>query len=439
MILNLLQVVLVISALLIFLFAIHKLGAKFSWPAEWQRKILHIGLGITALSFPFFFSYNWQVLSVSIIAIIILLVIRNIPHLRNNIGSTLYQVKRDSLGELLFAVTIVVLFMAAKNNLALYIIPIAILTLSDAMAAIIGTQYGKQLYDVIGGSKSWEGTFTFAIITFLLMVGLLALLTNMNWQAILLISLTFAILGALIEAVLWHGWDNLLVPIGAYLFLNAFISQTELQLFYQLCMLVLLVIICMIASPRSQLKTHALMCAIISLYLFWVVGSIAWLAAPIIVLICHIALVKLQSDEHSYTMNAVISVNSGGYFWLLIETFSHFQYCFFLYTLTLAIHLQIICLLRLKAFRKKKAEPIIVLLAAIFSGGLLLSTTLIYYGVGRNILILYGYALTLMFIGGITLGVQADRLSKERWQSQALLSISGSLTTLLPIGILQYL
>jgi hypothetical protein len=195
----------------------------------------------------------------------------------------------------------------------------------------------------------------------------------------------------------------------------------------------------MIASPRSQLKTHALMCAIISLYLFWVVGSIAWLAAPIIVLICHVALVKLQSDEHSYTMNAVISVNSGGYFWLLIETFSHFQYCFFLYTLTLAIHLQIIFLLRLKAFRKKKAEPIVVLLATIFSGGLLLSTTLIYYGVGRNILILYGYALTLMFIGGITFGVQADRLSKERWQSQALLSISGSLTTLLPIGILQYL
>ncbi len=427
----------VILSLITFLFMIRVLGKRFGWHPEWQRKMLHLGLGVTSLSFPWLFSEKWQVLAVCTAAIAVLLLIRTIPQLRNSVGKAVFDVNRSSHGELLFALSIVLLFWFSDGNEALYVIPITILTISDAVAALVGTHYGKRLFEVIGGIKSWEGTVAFAGVTFIILLVLLRILTPISWLELLMIAVMFSVLGALIEAVSWHGLDNLFVPLAAYLFLNASLNQDELQLFYQLSVLGGLVVLGLFAGPKSQLNTHALMTAVISLYYFWVVGNMAWLAAPLLVFICHLALVKIHNDEGSYTIDAVLSVMSGGFFWLIIEQLFHVPYSFFLFTLALAIHLQIIVLLRLKVHREKTAEPIIVLLASLGSGGLILSTTFFYYGFTAQLVIFHLFAFLVMFIGGVVKRIKTDRFSRKRWVTEALFAVTGSASALIPIGIMR--
>lgn len=427
------KVCVVIVALLSFLLMVRILGKKYNWHAEWQRKVLHVGLGFMALSFAWIFSELWQVIVVCVGDILVMLAVKNIPYLRNSVGKSVYGVNRSSQGELLFALSIMLLFWLADGNTALYVIPLTILTISDAFAAIVGTHYGKKLFAVIGGIKSWEGTLTFAGVTFVILLVLLYVFTPLPWTALLMIAITFSVLGALIEAVAWHGLDNLFVPLAAYLFLNTFLYQSELQLFYQLCVLAGLVMVGLFTGAKSQLNTHALMTAIISSYLFWVVGGLAWLIAPILVFLCHIALVKIHNDEGNYTMNAVVSVVSSGFFWLFVEQLFSIPFGFFLFTLAFAIHLQIIVLLRLKAHRGKIAEPYIVLLAGLVSGGIILSTTFIYYGLNTQIFLLSAFGLLLMFFGGVTMGVHADRFSRSRWVSEAGFAFLGSIVPLIPI------
>lgn len=431
-----LKVLTVILLLVSFLLTIRTFGKRYNWHPEWQRKVLHIGLGLTSLCFPWIFSDVWQVAAVCITAVFILLLIRTIPSLRNSVGKSIYDVKRSSIGELLFALSIVLLFWFSGDHIALYVIPLTILTISDAIAALVGTHYGKKLFTVIGGIKSWEGTLTFAGITFIILLVLLHIFTSLSWPALLMITLTFSVLVALIEAVSWHGLDNLFVPLAACLFLNTFVHQSEYQLFYQLCVLAGLVALGLLAGPKSQLNTHALMTATISLYFFWVVGNIAWLMAPILVFLCHITLVKIHNDEGNYTMDAVLSVTSGGFFWLLIEQLFHIPFGFFLFTLALAIHLQIIVLLRLKAHSGKTAEPLVVMLASLLSGGLILSTSLAYYGFENQILALSAFGFLVMFIGAVTIGVRSDRFIRKRWLTEAILSLTGSASALIPIWIM---
>jgi len=436
---DLIKVCGVIFSLIAFLITIRLFGRRYNWHPEWQRKILHLGLGVTAISFTWFFSKQWQVLVVCAASIAILLMIRTIPQLRNSVGKAVFDVNRSSLGELFFAISIVLLFWLSHGNKALYVIPIAILTISDAVAALVGTHYGKKLFKVIDGNKSWEGTLAFAGVTFTILLVLLYLLTPISWAALLMIAIMFSILGALIEAVSWNGLDNLFVPLATYLFLSSTLNQDEIQLFYQLSALSGLVLLGLAAGPKSQLNTHALMAGIILLYFFWVAGSIVWVVAPILIFITHLAMVKIYKDEGSYTFNAVLSVMSGGFFWLAIEKLFHFPYSFFLFTLALAIHLQIILLLRLKAYRGKAAEPRIVLFTSLGCAGLLLSTTFFHYGISNQLIALHLYAILLMFLGGVFINVTADRFGRKRWSIEALFALTGSALALIPIGIMRLL
>lgn len=435
--LTILKVSTVIVLFVIFMTSIRALSKRYNWHPEWQRKVLHVGLGLTSLCFPSIFSNVWQVAAVCLAAVFILLMIRTIPRLRNSVGKSIYGVQRSSLGELLFALSIVLLFWFSGDNIALYVIPLAILTISDTIAALVGTHYGKKLFTVIGGIKSWEGTLTFAGITFVIMVALLQIFTSLSWPALLMIAATFSVLGALVEAISWHGLDNLFVPLAAHLFLSTFIHQDEYQLFYQLCVLSGLIALGLLAGPKSQLNTHALMASTILLYCFWVLGNISWLVALVIVFFYHIALVKIHNDEGNYTIDAVLSVTSGGFFWLLIERLFHIPFGFFLFTLALAIHLQIMILFRLKAHRGKSAQPLIVVLVSLLSSSLIFSTSLVYYGVNHQILILSAFGLLLMLIGGIIIRVQSDRFSRQRWITEAGISLTGSASALIPMWIMR--
>lgn len=421
----------VIIALICFLLIMWLLARRYHWHPEWQRKILHVGLGVTAIAFPWIFTSTREVAAVCWLAALALLLIRLIPALRNSVGQMLYTVKRASLGELLFAVAIVMLFHFSDGQRVLYVVPLAVLSISDTFAALVGTHYGHKRFSVVDGNKSWEGTFAFAGATFVVFLVLLAILTDLSWPALILIALTFAILGALVEAISWYGLDNFFVPLATFLFLNAFMGQSEIALFYQLCALIALIMFARISGPKSQLNTHAVMTATVSFYFFWQVGGLIWAISPTVVFLIHIFLVKLQKDEGSYNVAAALSVSSSGFFWLLVAQLWKVPHGFFLFNFALAIHLQIIALLRLKAQRGITAGPWLVLLTSLASATLTLWFPLWVDGVypqTQNLLVL---SVGILFIGGVFTGIHSDRFSRQRWVNEAILALLGSVFLLM--------
>ncbi len=185
--------------------------------------------GIYALTLPFTFSEPWPVLVLAALAALVLLVLR-LPRFANTgLGTTLHGVERKSYGELLLALSVGFIFYFSVGKIVLYVLPIAVLTLSDAAAALIGTRYGRKHFAVEAGTKSLEGVAMFFMVTWILGMVLL-LMTDIGRVNVVLLSLVIAAFGALVEADSWRGFDNLFVPVGIHLFLASHLETQPLQL-----------------------------------------------------------------------------------------------------------------------------------------------------------------------------------------------------------------
>ena len=437
----LIHIALIVLLLIGFLFSVRAIGRRYLWHSEWQRKVLHIGLGLTALSFPWIFREIWQVALLCSIALSILLLIRFVPRLRNGVGRSLYEVNRSSLGELLFALSIIILFWLSRGDIVLYVIPLSTLTISDALASIVGIYYGRKRYEVVGGIKSWEGTIAFFSITFLILVLLLYVLSDLSWPVVLIIAAIFAVLIALVEAVCWHGFDNLLIPLASFLLLDVFMQESISQLTYHFSVLAGLIGIGLTGGPICKINTHALMAATISLYFFWIVRDILWVVPPIIIFFVHLAIIRLMKieEEEKFTIDAVMSVMSGGFFWLLMEELFGISLGFLLFTLSLTIHLHAIILLRLRDFKQKEVGAMTTLLIGLLSGVLVFFPfIMVYYGFEyQRVLFFCGLGTLVTLVVGLVMRV-LDRLSRRRWVVEGVLALVGSATALLPLWMMKW-
>ncbi len=133
---------------------------------EASRKLFHIGGGLTTLTFPLVFASPWPVVLLALITIPSLLAVKYIRALKGNLGSVLYRVDRASFGEIYFPLSVCLLFVFARGNAILFLIPVLILTLADPAAAVIGCRYGRLRYTLIKGHKSVEGSAAFFLVAF---------------------------------------------------------------------------------------------------------------------------------------------------------------------------------------------------------------------------------------------------------------------------------
>jgi phytol kinase len=145
----------------------------------------------------------------------------------------LYRVKRSSSGEIYFPISVGILSLFMVQHPLVYLVPIAILTLADPAAAMIGVRFGRQHYPTIKGQKSVEGSLAFCLIALLCSLGLLSL-SGLN-LTVLLLAILITLVTMLAEALAWHGLDNLLIPLLAGGTLLAFYSLALLMLIGAIC------------------------------------------------------------------------------------------------------------------------------------------------------------------------------------------------------------
>ncbi len=214
-----LGVVLVVAAFLTLMFVVGRLRSVLD--AEQSRKVLHVGMAATALAFPWLLVHVEYVVAAALATLTVSLVIRAVPALRSGFGRALYGVDRRSLGEVYFAAAVIGIFAAARGDAVSYVIPMLVLGPGDAAAALVGRAYGRTRYATIGGSKSWEGSIAFLIVTFVATLAALLAMTEIGRIEALLIALLIAFLCALLEGMAWDGLDNLIVPVAAFFLLGA--------------------------------------------------------------------------------------------------------------------------------------------------------------------------------------------------------------------------
>lgn len=215
---------------------------------EMPRKAVHLFGGLTALSFPYLFSSHWTVLVLSLSFSVALLIIR-----RKGILRSIYNVERGSYGDIYFPAAIYLIFLLSSTKPAIYLISILVMTVSDAMAALIGGKYGVIKYDVEGNLKSLEGSFVFFFITFLCVQLPLLLLTDIGRFESVLIAFIIALLVTGFEAISLSGSDNIIVPFGTYFILAKFIRQPLNVIIWQTEILLILIVagLMMYIRPRT--------------------------------------------------------------------------------------------------------------------------------------------------------------------------------------------
>jgi phytol kinase len=192
---------------------------------ELMRKLVHLGMGLVALSLPWLFESAWSVVALTSVFVLLLIGLRVLPTLRIHLGSPIHGVDRKSFGDIYFALGVGGLFLFSSGDPLLFCIPILILTLADAAAGVTGLYYGRLRYVVVTGEKSIEGSIAFFLTSFLSAHTALLLFTEVGRAETLLSALSLGLVLTFVEAVADNGLDNLLIPLVALLLLKTYLGM----------------------------------------------------------------------------------------------------------------------------------------------------------------------------------------------------------------------
>jgi phytol kinase len=428
---------------------------------EVVRKLLHVGMGLVTLSFPWLFDQAWPVVTLAALSIITLLSLRLVKGLRSGLGNVVSGVSRTSLGEVYFPVAVTIVFLLSLQETGdptrpavLYCIPVLLLTLADASAALVGIAYGRLHYPTSEGEKSAEGSFAFFFCAFFSAHVPLLLWTDTGRAETLLIALLLAWLAMMFEAISWRGLDNLVLPLVGFLLLKLYLDLPVADLLLRVGLTAALTIFLLLFRRQTTLVGDGVLGAFLVGYIACALGGWPWLLPPLVLFLTYTLLSPrtAENSQRVHNIHAVICVCSAGLLWLFLATILHRPEFLLPYTLSFAAHLAIIGVVRLGHDYPKMSGKAL-LTVCILKGWLILLvpclvlTTLADQGTADP-LALCGNLLQCGLIGllGVTLAATAFYWTQPsvrncpvdtpRWLRQAAHAGMGSMLALLSVPVL---
>lgn len=277
-----------VVALLGVIVLVRHFGQRHGWTPEVQRKSVHVAIGLYALALPLLFDTRWPVVALLLIALALMLFLRTPASRSTGLGATIHSVERKSTGDIWLALAIGFVFLRAGDSYILYALPIAVIALSDAAAALTGTTYGRSRFTVEDGVKSWEGVIAFFAVTWILAMVMLLLLTDIPRLNVVVLAVTIAAFGAVVEAVSWRGLDNLFVPICVHFFLSGYLNADPHLLAVLAAGFFAAVLVIALLSARLGLSVHASRALVIAIFFFIGVGGFYGTVLPVLVITMHL-------------------------------------------------------------------------------------------------------------------------------------------------------
>ena len=306
-----------VGVLLGLMAVVKRLATAYALNTEIQRKLVHIGTGLYALTLPWLFPDRWPVYLLVGLTLIVMLVLRLPRVAQAGIGSTLHGVERKSYGDIFLAIAVGLSLFLAEDQLYLYVLPIAVLTLADAAAALAGTSYGSRFFRVEDGQKSLEGCVVFFSVTLLLSIICLMLMTSFDPINIILLALMVAGFGTLVEAVSWRGFDNLFLPLGILVFLASHASRDVWDLLTLAGLFAATLIGFRAVAPLVGLSNHASRVYVTTVFLLLAVTTFHNAALPISVFLAHAWARSVNPGKGKYPdLDIVAGVVLISLFWL---------------------------------------------------------------------------------------------------------------------------
>lgn len=286
--------------------------------AEVQRKLIHVGTGLYALVLPWLFPDRWPVYMLIALTLVAMIALR-MPALTGGLGQTLHSVERRSYGDFLLAIAVGLCFFLSDGDALLYVLPIAVLTLADAAAALAGTTYGRRRFRVEAGQKSVEGTVVFFTVTLLIALICLMFLSDLAPGNILAIALMVAAFGALVEAQSWRGFDNLFLPLGLLVFLATHNTSSLFDLLNLAGLFVIAIVGFRLIGPQVGLTQHAARVHVVAMFLILAVVEVQNALLPATALIAHAwaSLRNPGSDDYG-DLDIVASLGVFSFGWLAL-------------------------------------------------------------------------------------------------------------------------
>lgn len=190
-------------------------------PAEYTRKVTHVGTGLLTLLFPVYLQELWQMFAICGVFLVLLLL-----SMKFNLLKSVNNIERKSLGSLLYPIIVVIVFcfyhymQQHETTFApklYFYAPILIMAISDPVAAIVGRQYGK------GPGKTYMGSAAFLLsaiaVSSVLLIVFSTGATDMNSMLLHTLAISLAAMAA--ERWSNGGWDNFTIPlaVSAYLWM----------------------------------------------------------------------------------------------------------------------------------------------------------------------------------------------------------------------------
>jgi phytol kinase len=296
---------------------------------EWSRKIVHVGMGFVTLAFPWLFHERWPVLLLSALAIASLAAVRWWSPAKAVGGGVLDGVARRSYGEFYFPLAVGTIFILSGGDRLRYSIPVLVLALADAVAALVGTYYGQLRYSTKDGHKSWEGSLAFFVVTFFAVHVPLLLFSQIGRAETLLIALILGLVVMLFEAIAWEGLDNLFIPFTTYFLLGIYLQMDSIALLQRLLVTLLLVSFVMLWRRRATLNDAALLGAALAGYGFFALGGWEWLLPPLMLFVGYTRLVpETKGRPPIHDIYAVLATAGPAILWLMLHrlhlSFGHY-------------------------------------------------------------------------------------------------------------------
>ncbi|MEM9471501.1 MAG: hypothetical protein AAGA00_06050 [Pseudomonadota bacterium] len=277
-------------------------GSRLGWSAELQRKSVHVATGLFAMSLPWILPEAWLVYTLLAVAVVVMLVLR-LPAIANGIGSALHGVERKSWGDLMLVAAVASLYFISGQAAepVLYLLPLAVLTLSDTAAALAGVKYGQIRFTVEDGQKSLEGSAIFFLVTWIIAMAALLLLSDVPRANVVLLSFMTAAFATLVEADSWRGFDNYFVPVGVMLLISVHMDSSPRELvMLAMGFLATLYILTTFGGRLLGLTDHAARAYTAGIFMISTVTAPQNLVLPVVLLITHAVARRLNPDSARY-------------------------------------------------------------------------------------------------------------------------------------------
>jgi phosphatidate cytidylyltransferase len=186
----------------------------FDMKAEYSRVFSHVLAGILSIFMIKYFTSVWYTVSLCIQSSIFIFVTKKM-----GIFSSHHRVVRTTNGSSLFFIGILLAYMVSviKGDIALYILPIAILTISDPVASLSGLNRKSGYLPTIGGSvtmKTYAGSTGFFLSAFAIMLFGLSFFYTLPPLKILIFAVIISLIATVTEAMSSNGSDNLFIPVS---------------------------------------------------------------------------------------------------------------------------------------------------------------------------------------------------------------------------------